>query len=452
MKIRNRLTIISSLTFGIVFIVASFIIYLSFYRSSEKMIFNELQKNCLLTAIYYLEKDELPKDEHSQVQEQFDESIQNSIVRIYDEQNNIQYGFKEIDRNINAKTLDYVRTHRKIMFKSKNNFYVGLFYRDNQGDFVVFVKTPDIAFKAQTNQLLFIMIIVLIGGLISIYIISRLLSNIAYKPIKNIVNQVNEIEASSLEKPIDVPDTKDEVQELIQTFNNLLKRLSDTFIIQKNFINYVSHEFKTPLAAISGNMEVFAQKQRTQQEYNEVSAEVLKNVYEIEEILNTLMMLSGLKTNDIKNETFRVDEIIWDINDKMSGIYKSDKTKIRLQLEVSDDKLLTVKGSGVQINLALYNIIENAIKYSNDNPVEIIIKENNKQLEIIIKDFGKGISNSDIKYIHQTFYRGKNVQDIKGNGIGLSLATIIFKQNNIGFTITSKQNKGTTVKLIFPQL
>lgn len=449
MKIRNRLTLLSSVTYGIVFIVASFIIYLSFYRNSEKIILNELQKTCLLSGVYYLEKDELPEEEHSQVKDQFEESIQDITVRIYNEKNEIRYGEKEPDRNINKQRLDYVRKHNKINFKSNNHFYFGLFYADNQGDFVVFVKTNNKNFKEQTNQLLFIMIVVLIGGLIIIYIFSRILSDFAYRPITNVINQVNEIEANSLDRPIISTNTKDEVQALIDTFNNLLKRLSDTFIIQKNFINYVSHEFKTPLASISGTMEVFNQKERTPQEYNQVTKKVLEDVYYIESILTTLMMLSGLKDTNDNSENFRVDELIWDINEDITE-NNTKKPKIKIHLDIKNDRLLNIKGNKTQIYLALYNIIENAIKYSDKSPIEISLFEKNNKLEIIIKDYGKGINKNDLKHIHQTFYRGANVENIKGNGIGLSLATIIFKQNNIGFLITSKEHYGTTVILNFP--
>lgn len=260
MKIRNRLTIISSATFGFVFIIASVLIYSSFYSSSEKVIFNELQKTCLLSAIYYLEKDELPHYEHSAIKEQFEEGIQNYIVRIYNERNTVAYGNKEADRNINHKNLDYIRKHRKLSFKSNNHFYYGLFYNDNQGDFVVFIKTNNEVFKSQTNRLLVIMIVVLFLGLLLIFLLSRFLSQIAYRPITKIINQVNSLEMNSLNNPILSSNTNDEIQDLITTYNNLLSKLSDTFAIQKNFINYVSHEFKTPLAAISGNLEVFAQK------------------------------------------------------------------------------------------------------------------------------------------------------------------------------------------------
>jgi len=450
MKIRNRLTLISSATFGFVFIIASALIYFSFYNSSEKVVFKELQKTCLLSGIYYLEKDELPNYEHSAIKEQFEENIQNDIVRVYDEYNRIAFGNKQADRNINAKNLEFIRKNKKMSFKSNNHFYYGIFYNDNQGDFVVFVKTTSEVFNSQTNRLLVIMIVVLFVGLLLIFLLSRLLSNIAYRPITEVIKQVNSMELNSLDNPISSSNTNDEVQDLITTFNNLLSRLSDTFSIQKNFINYVSHEFKTPLASISGNLEVFAQKERTPEEYQKVTSEALENVYHIEEILNYLMMLSGLKTIHSENETFRIDETVWNINDQIFEVY--DNQEIRIDLEVADEKLLSVKGSEMQIQLALYNLIENAVKYSNRNPIKISLSEANNQLQITIQDYGKGIQKDDLDLVQQTFYRGKNVGDIKGSGIGLSLATIIFKQNKIQFSITSEENTGTRITLLFPKL
>lgn len=450
MKIRNRLTLISSATFGFVFIIASVLIYISFYNSSEKVVFKELQKTCLLSAIYYLEKDELPNYEHSAIKDQFEENIQNDIVRVYDEYNRIAFGNKEKDHNINARNLEFIRKNKRLSFKSNNHFYYGIFYKDNQGDFVVFVKTTSEVFNSQTNRLLVIMIVVLFGGLLLILLLSRFLSNIAYRPITEVINQVNKMELNSLDKPISSSNTNDEVQDLITTFNNLLSRLSDTFAIQKNFINYVSHEFKTPLASISGNLEVFAQKERTPEEYQKVTSEALENVYHIEEILNNLMMLSGLKTIHSDNETFRIDETVWNINDKIFEAY--DNQEIKIDLEIADEKLLSVKGSEMQIQLALYNLVENAVKYSNGNPIRIALSETVGQLQITIQDYGKGIQKEDLDLVQQTFYRGKNVGDIKGSGIGLSLATIIFKQNNIQFSITSEENLGTLITLLFPKL
>lgn len=451
MKIQNRLTIISSVTFGVVFIVAALLIYIAFYQSSEKRIYDNLQRISLLSAIYYLEKDELPIVEHKQIKELYKENTKEVTVGIYNQKNQVAYGTNLNSESINSKILNQARQRKKVMFEANNHFYFGFFYKDNQGDFVVFVQANDHEFKALNHELMVIMIIVLFAGLSVIYILSVYLSKVAYKPINTIIQQVNEIEASSLDQTIVNLNTSDEIQSLVESYNNLFQRLSDTFKIQKNFINYISHEFKTPLASISGHLEVFAQKERTPQEYQETTTKVLNNVYEIEEILNTLMIVSGLKSEMAQKESFRIDELIWNCSDKIAKANKFAGARLRIELEIEEESNLTVKGNESEINIAVYNIIENAIKYS-DEPVVITLLLIENQVQIKIKDFGRGIKEKDLNHIRETFYRGSNVGRVQGSGIGLSLASILFTKNNIKFEIKSKEEQGTEVTITFAKL
>lgn len=450
MKIKNRLTFLTSLTFGVVFIGAAVVIYILFYQSSEKRIYNDLQKICLLSAIYYLEQDELPLKEHKQIKQQYDEHIKEVEVGIYDANNKIAYGKNLSSRSITPDLLNSARKKGKLTFKSKENFYASIFYRDNQGDFVVIVKASDTDFTALVNQLMLIMGLVLVVGLIVIFFVSRLLSNLAYKPIDAIIEQVNEIEASSLDRIITNVDTDDELQKLIESYNNLLKRLADTFKTQKNFINYVSHEFKTPLASISGHLEVFAQKERSPEEYQNLTQKVIKNVYEVEQILNTLLIVSGLKIEVATRDKFRLDELIWSINDSIAALPQFKNTVLQIEFHVVDQNKLEVKGNESEISMAVYNIIENAVKYANGKPVAIELAQKEENLQLTISDQGTGISTHDLKHIHETFYRGTNVGSVQGSGIGLSLASILFAKNNIAFAIDSEKEKGTTVILQLP--
>ena len=109
MKIKNRLTFLLSLTFGVVFIGASLVIYLTFYRSSEKRIYKDLEKMCLLSAIYYLEQDELPLKEHKQIKQQYDEHIKEVEVGIYDVNNSIAYGKNLSKSSITPEILNQSR-------------------------------------------------------------------------------------------------------------------------------------------------------------------------------------------------------------------------------------------------------------------------------------------------------------------------------------------------------
>lgn len=449
MNLRTRLTTYSTIAFGIVFLGASLLIFLAYFSKTQDSIYRSLKNTTLLSAIYYLEQDELSQSEHSVIKEEFRAAIQSKNVAVFDEVNQLSYGSLQEDPILTQEQLDLVRKDRSLHFKNSNYFYYGIYYPDNQGDFVVFARESTVDFIAQMRNLVFILSLVLIGGLLIIYFLSRYISNIAYKPIKNIVKQVNEVNYSNLEHGIEVPKSNDELEELITTYNNLLARLSETFLIQKNFINYVSHEFKTPLTAISGNLEVFAQKERTPAEYQQVAHDALDNIYKIENILSNLLLLSGLKNTDRDSELIRIDELIWDIYEALQSKLEEFKTTIQIDIQVEDFSKLEYRGNKTLIHLALYNIIENAVKYSNNNLIQVKLAVIEDRLQINVCDNGKGIAEEELAFIKQTFYRGKNVGSIKGSGIGLSLATIIFEQHHIGFDITSKLQQGTVITLTF---
>jgi len=444
MKLRKRLTILSSVTFGVIFIIASTIIYALFYKSNEASVLKNLKKTALVTGIYYLEKDEQSLEEHNDIRKEFENLISRDEIAVFDEFDEVAYGRMVNDSVIRAFDLNQVRKKKEHIINTRDNFYYGLYYVDNQGDFVVFVKENKEIFNTLMNRLLYILIVVLVLGLLIIYLISRFLGNMAYAPIQKIIKEVKQKEVDQLNEPILVDKTYHEIQELLETYNDLLARVSETFVIQKNFINYVSHEFRTPLAAISGSLEVFSQKERSPKEYQEVATLAIQRVAELEEILGNMLLLSGaIPSRDFV--VFRIDEVIWNLVEVLT---KNLKAPIQVQLEVEDVALLSVKGNEKQLQLALYNLMENGLKYSDNQPLEIRLFEQNKKLQLCIIDRGIGIDPVDLPFIQHTFFRGRNVGDIKGSGIGLSLAAAIFKLHQIDFDIQTS-GQGTQIHLTF---
>lgn len=450
MTLRNRFTLISSLSFGIVSIITSAVIFFAYYDSTKIFYFEKLRNTALISAIYYLEKDELPKDRHAQIKQEYKNLVQNNQVAVYNQNNEVTFGQNLNDKNIKLSHLQSARNNKGTQFMSDNQFYYGIFYPDNQGDFVVFVKSPNDSFQSQIWRLSIIMLSVLIIGLLAIYFLSRYLSKVVYKPISNVVERINKVDYNNISTAITSTNTNDEIEDLIKSYNKLLGRISENVLLQQNFINYVSHEFKTPLAAISGNLEVFAQKDRTPEEYKKVAKESLDNVYEIENILNNLLLMSGMTKLESSHKQVRMDELIWKIYEKLEPRAKENNSAIKIQLEVTKPSLLEFPGNETLLYLALYNIVENAIKYSHAHPVVIILSEKKHQLNIEVKDQGKGIPSEDLDKITETFYRGKNVGSVKGSGIGLSLSRSIFDHHHISMKIDSQVDVGTNVLLIFP--
>ncbi len=450
MTLRNRFTLISSLSFGIVSIVTFVVIFFAYYDSTKIFYFEKLRNTALISAIYYLEKDELPKDRHAQIKKEYNHLIQNNRVAVYNKNNEVTFGHNLNDHNIKLRHLEAARNNKGVQFMADKSFYSGIFYPDNQGDFVVFVKYPEDSFRSQMIRLSVIMASVLALGLLAIYFLSRYLSKIVYKPVSNVVERISNVDYNNISAAITSTNTNDEIEELIRSYNKLLGRISESMLLQQNFINYVSHEFKTPLAAISGNLEVFAQKDRSPEEYRKVAKESLDNVYEIENILNNLLLMSGMAKLESSHQQVRMDELIWKIYEKLEARAKENHASVKIDLRVTKPALLEFPGNETLLYLALYNIVENAIKYSYDHPVQIILSEQENQLNIEVKDHGKGIPSEDLAKITETFYRGKNVDSVKGSGIGLSLSRSIFDHHHIIMKIDSKVDVGTNVLLIFP--
>ena len=160
--------------------------------------------------------------------------------------------------------------------------------------------------------------------------------------------------------------------------------------------------------------------------------------------------MSGMTKLETSHKQVRIDELVWKIYEKLEARAKEKNSSIKILLQVTKPSLLEIPGNETLLYLALYNIVENAIKYSYDQPVVLRLSEKGDQLCIEISDQGRGIPSDDLVKIAETFYRGKNVDSIKGSGIGLSLSKSIFDHHHIAMNIDSVVNKGTTVTLIFP--
>ena len=446
MNLRKRLTLFSSILFGVIFGIAAWVIYFTFYKSTEKSVQKELEKTCLISAIFYLEKDEQSAYQHKEVKRQFDQLIHSDMVAIYDQQDVVQFGDLYNDQNITENRLQRLKKNHQIYFQSNHHFYFGMYYPDNQGDFYVFVKEKNEEFKNSMNRLSIILFVVLLLGWMGIFFLSRFLSKWAYQPVKKIVNEIKSKEQDTLTSPLTTLNSKDELEELVNSYNLLLQRISDTFAIQRNFINYVSHEFRTPLAAISGTLEVYSQKERSAEEYKKATQIALKNVSELSSILDHLLILSEAKSTVSDEHLFRLDEVIWNL----AEVYHNERSlSLKVEIKVENSDLLWVQGNETLVEMALLKLIENAFKYSENKQVSVLLTTHEQRLRLEIEDQGIGILSEDLPYITHTFFRGKNAQNVKGSGVGLSLATIIFEQHDISYQIISKK-VGTIFRITFP--
>lgn len=445
MKLKHRLALYSVVIFSIIILIVSTIIYFSFYTEMEKKEFKSLQNKTLLASIYYLEKDELPVLEHNNVQSQLIKTISRKNILIVDQNNKKYNGNMADNKEITQQFIENIRSNKTDFFASKDFFYNGIFYHDNQGDFVVITRESKQEFNEQMQSLLQILISVSLVGLIFIYLFSNFLGVIAYEPITKIIEQIKERDAKNFTEPLKLNKSYAEIEDLIKTYNHFIDRMAQTFNVQKNFIDYVSHELRTPITALLGTLEVTNHKKRTLEEYENVIVQLKQYTNDLQETLDQMMLLSGAKTS-FEFSQIRIDEVVWQV---IENAILYHQARINVDLQVENNQLLTIQGNEKLLEVALNNLVSNAIKYSNNQPILVQFLEINHRLQIHISDLGIGILETDIKQIKQNFFRGKNTQDFQGKGIGLSMANIIFTLHQIDIEIVPNKPKGTIVKLIF---
>lgn len=447
MKVGNRLTLYCSIVFGVVFAVSSLLIYFLYYNNVERNIYKSLEKNAYISAFFYLEEDELDAKEFDKVRKQFKELVPATSYQLYNVNNELSFGDEVL--TVPPRVLDEIKSNASKSFELDDYLCYGMFYEDNQGDFVIITKENIEVLTDQMAPLSSILFIAFLVGLLAIVVFSRWIARVAYRPFSSVIRQVNNISANKLDVQIESPNTKDELQDLIETFNELLAEISETFVIQKNFVNYVSHEFKTPLASLLGNLEVFSIKDRSPEEYNQLTKKLITDIHQLEDILETLLAVSDLRTEKKLESKTRVDEIVWDLVAKVSKKYVDARVDVDITIEAEDEDLMYVNMNRTQLFMALLNLVENSIKYSQNRTAVVTIYKKDSSLNISIVDTGIGIPKSQLKNISQPFYRANNTQSVQGFGIGLSIAFRILEKNNVIYIIDSEEGKGTSINLTF---
>jgi len=443
MNLKYRLSIYTALIFTLLIFVSTTIIYFTFYKWMQKEKLETLENKALLAAIYYLEHDEQTPHEKKFISNKLRETISKTNIAIYSDINILERGEMINSSDISKEYLTKIRKNKNQNLITENYFYSGLFYTDNEGDFVVITREPKSEFNSNSKTLLEILFLVSVIGLILVFFSSLFLSHLAFKPLSKIIAQIKNRDNSNFTQPIVNQYNYTEITDLVNTYNHFIDRIDQTFQVQKNFIDYVSHELRTPITALLGTLEVTDTKNRTQIEYRESIKTLKQYVIDLEETLNNMMLLSGAKTT-FEFKTIRIDEIIWEVVEHAILYHKAT---IEVNINVKNPDLLQITGNQQLLHLAINNLVENAIKYSNNKLVKIKLEQKQEFLNIYIIDQGIGILDEDMAKIKQNFYRGKNTQMYHGKGIGLSMANIILTLHNIKLNIKPNKPKGSCLEL-----
>ncbi len=288
-----------------------------------------------------------------------------------------------------------------------------------------------------------VLIFAVIGGNFLIYK--------SFSPIEKVLEELKNITAIDLTARLKSTKNQDEINQLINEINNLLERLESSFERISQFSSDASHELKTPLTIIKGEIEIALRKDRSVDEYKQTLNTSLEEVIIIEQTINDLLFLAKNEKDIISDDMQTLiyfDEIIDESINEVKNFAKLHQIKIKFELIDT----IEVKGYSNLLKIAIKNILKNAIQFSHENS-EILVKSYKKDelFNISIQDFGIGIEEKEKEKIFEKFYRTDKSRNKNsgGTGLGMSIVKKIIDIHKAEVIIKSKENFGTTIILSF---
>jgi signal transduction histidine kinase len=373
---------------------------------------------------------------------------------------------------LDAETLRRVATEKAI-FQTVSSRRLGVkstssdmrlltYFTHHQGwrePLILQVAVPlDLPDQERRDLLLFFAIAIpgflLIAGIAGIWMSKRALLPVHQMTLKaRLITGVD-----NLKERIPVPEARDEIHELADTFNGLLDRLDRAFASQDRFISNASHQLKTPLTILKGELDMLRKGQALNEAVSEgldsAAAEINRLILLVQDLLLLARLEAGRDT--ITLNPVRLDEVLLKSVARLQKLARNKRVQIIAKLASDDpDAELDVEiyGDEELLDSMLENFIENAIKYApSDSAVELRMRATASEIQVLIRDWGPGVPPELQQKVFERFTRVEPSNIIPGSGLGLSIAAEIARLHNVKISLGSAEpGPGTIVTLTFPR-
>ncbi|MBI5328515.1 MAG: HAMP domain-containing protein [Deltaproteobacteria bacterium] len=286
---------------------------------------------------------------------------------------------------------------------------------------------------------------VILGGIAGWFFSKKVLGQ-----VDDITSMAKKIEAGSLNERLNVSGPKDELGRLAETFNDMIARLELSFKQQKQFTADASHELKTPLTVLKGEMEIALKTEKTVEGLQEAIRSNLEEVNKMSAIVRNLLDLARIDSRiKLPKDKVSLNEIMEKIFNQTMQLAKYKGVDMKI---IKNEEVVVV-GDILRIGQLVFNLIDNAIKYTvKDGKIEISLEQEGDWAIITVLDTGIGIAQEDIPYIFDRFYRvDKARTSVEGGvGLGLSICKEIVDAQDGRIEVESAVGKGSIFRVYLP--
>ncbi|EOR94515.1 Two-component system sensor histidine kinase [Arcticibacter svalbardensis MN12-7] len=453
MKIKTKITLLFFLisTCGLILLNATIFYFVSEFSFED--FFERLEARVNLAAQIKIHPNEKSAAYH-EIRTNYLEKLENERDYITKFEAGAGNRFKKPLNLPDQFYQDIINKKAKARYNEDNKFYAGELFETPYGKYIIIVAATDPYGFKELAELRRILIIFFIVSVILSFVAGNVFSYYTINPLSGIMKQVKNITANNLHLRLEELNGKDEIAELVQTFNNMLNRLETSFETQNNFVSNASHELRTPLTIITGETELLLSQKELTPETQQLIKTILSEAEKLGQILASLLGLAQTGFDGKKQnwQTIRVDELVMNVVALAKKIEPESIIDINFSGLPEDETKLYTEGNINLLQLALSNIVMNACKYSKNQPVEIKLNVENERLMISVTDKGIGIPLQDQQHIFEPFFRASNTSDYEGHGIGLPLTLNIIRLHKGSIGILSEEKSGTEIQIFLPVL
>jgi signal transduction histidine kinase len=277
-----------------------------------------------------------------------------------------------------------------------------------------------------------------------------ILVRLTLKPVDEMIKTLKQTTAENLKLKIHLPDTKDEIRRLADTFNEMIERLDRSFSSQQSFIQDLSSELKTPLAALKKEFESAMGGSLSSQAHASLLGRGLEEMKRFEHVIEELETLAKFDNNRMALEIRKVS--LSPLLEKALDNVRPDALKKEISLSSVLKDAIVIDGDERQLRALFAKLLDNAIKYTNrKGSVTISARKKGRHALVIVNDTGIGIEDGELPYIFDRFYQVNKSRASSGSfGLGLSIAKSVAEVHKGAITAESKPGKGSTFTVSLP--
>ena len=423
MTLKNRISLLVSLLFTLLFGIASTIIFV-FYSNFREDEFKNRLENKSLTTIKLLSN---IKEKDQKVMELIDK---NSINKLFDEKTlifdaNFKLIYSSIDDtkiNWSIDDLKYLKQHKTFFKKQGVYEYYGVFYDSFDKDYYILISANDSYGNRKLTYLRYILLISYLFFTALCWVLTCLMVKNLMRPLVNFHQKIKKINENNLDTRIALSRFNNEIDLIANEFNFMMDRIELSYEKQKEFTSHASHELRTPLSRITAQIENTISNTGTDSASKSFLQGILNDVNQLTELIHSLLILSKLDNTKMDSkESHRLDELLFSTIESLNKSYPDFIISFDIEENENLDSLLEIKGNNKLLEIAMSNVLKNACVYSDNKQAKVKIFSNGLQLLFEISNSGKTLTENEQKNLFQPFMRGENSKGTTGFGLGLRI-------------------------------